>query len=148
MFEDLIRGWDGEETLVHYDAPTDTWMFICIHSTLLGPAAGGCRMKTYESTDDALRDCMRLAGGMTLKNAVGGLPMGGGKSVIAVSEVPPPGSERRAEIVRRFGMMVGSLKGSYWSGPDMNTSSADMDEIYRVAPYTFGRSPALGGSGD
>ena len=148
MFEDLIRGWEGEEVLAHYDAPTDTWMFICIHSTRLGPAAGGCRMKTYGSPAEALEDCMRLAGGMTLKTAAGGLPMGGAKSVIAVPEVPPPGSEHRARIVRRFATMLSSLKGTYWTGPDMNTSQSDMDVIYEVAPYTFGRSPRLGGSGD
>ena len=148
MFEELIRSWDGEEVLARFDADTDAWMFICIHSTRLGPAAGGCRVKTYASTDDALRDCMRLAEGMTLKNAAAGLPMGGGKSVIAVPDVLPPGSDLRARIVRTFGRMVGSLQGTYWTGPDMNTSQPDMDVIWEVAPFAFGRSPLLGGSGD
>ena len=47
MFEDLLRAWDGEEVVVRFDAPTATWMFVGVHSTGLGPAAGGTRMKVY-----------------------------------------------------------------------------------------------------
>ncbi|HEX9891106.1 MAG TPA: Glu/Leu/Phe/Val dehydrogenase dimerization domain-containing protein [Actinomycetota bacterium] len=147
-FEDLIRSWDGEEVLARFDEPAGAWMFVCVHSTLMGPATGGVRMKTYATPHEALLDCMRLSSLMTLKTAVSGLPMGGGKSVIAVPEVPAPGSEERRRVMERFGMMVGSLQGTYWSGPDMNTSEQDMDVLWDVAPYTFGRSPARGGSGD
>ena len=147
-FERLIRAWEGEGVLVHFDEPTGAWMFICVHSTRLGPATGGVRMKSYGSPQEALEDCMRLASLMTLKTAVCGLPMGGGKSVIAVPEVPGRDTEERRRVMARFGTMVDSLKGTYWTGPDMNTSEADMDVVWDVAPYAFGRSPARGGSGD
>jgi glutamate dehydrogenase/leucine dehydrogenase len=55
-FEDLLRDWDGEQALVKFDPPTGTWMFICMHSTRLGPAIGGTRMKVYPSPADALAD--------------------------------------------------------------------------------------------
>ena len=47
MFEDLLPAWDGEEVVVRFDAPSATWMFVCVHSTVLGPGAGGTRMKVY-----------------------------------------------------------------------------------------------------
>src|SRR5438445_5641462 len=83
-FEQVIEGWDGEQVVVRFDAPSVGWMFVCIHSRRLGPAAGGTRMKVYEAPSDALRDATRLAAGMTAKFAVAGLPFGGGKAVLAV----------------------------------------------------------------
>ncbi len=88
MFEDLLRQWDGEHVVVRYDEATGTWIFVCIHSTRLGPAMGGTRLKTYEEPAQALEDGLRLAAGMTRKLAVLGLPCGGGKAVLAVPEVP------------------------------------------------------------
>ena len=61
MLEDLIRTWDGEEVVVGYDEPSGTWMFVCIHSTRLGPAGGGTRMKPYAQPSDALRDARKRA---------------------------------------------------------------------------------------
>jgi leucine dehydrogenase len=143
--EDVLRGWGGEFALSAYDEPTGSWMFVAVHSTRLGPAAGGTRMKTYPGPADALRDATRLAGAMTLKMAVAGLPMGGGKSVLAV-----PGeldADQRRHLLLRHAHNVHSLGGNYRTGPDMNTSSADMDVLGEVTPYAFGRSPDRGGSG-
>ena len=83
MLEDLIREWDGEEVVVGFDEPSGTWMFVCIHSTRLGPAGGGTRMKPYAQPADALRDAMNLSEAMTLKMAAAGIPFGGGKAVVA-----------------------------------------------------------------
>src|SRR4029078_7449213 len=68
VFEDLLRSWDGEEVALRFDEPTGTWMFVCVHSTGLGPGGGGTRMKLYEEVADALRDGLRLSAAMTSKN--------------------------------------------------------------------------------
>ena len=120
MFEDLLRQWDGEHAVVRYDAASGTWIFVCIHSTRLGPAMGGTRLKTYDEPAQALEDGLRLAAGMTRKLAVLGLPCGGGKAVLAVPEVPS-GDERR-RLFERYADLIESLGGSYVTGPDVNTA--------------------------
>ena len=146
MFEDLLRRWDGEHVVARYDEPSGTWMLICIHSTTLGPAMGGTRMKVYASPAEALEDGLRLAGGMTRKLAVAGLPCGGGKAVLAVPSVPE-GDERR-RLLERYGELIDSLGGSYVTGPDVNTGEADLDVVGSRTPYVFCRSATNGGSGD
>ena len=146
MFEDLLRRWDGEHVVARYDEPSGTWMLICIHSTKLGPAMGGTRMKVYASPAEALEDGLRLAGGMTRKLAVAGLPCGGGKAVLAVPSVPE-GDERR-RLLERYGELIDSLGGSYVTGPDVNTGEADLDVVGSRTRYVFCRSAANGGSGD
>ena len=145
MFEDLLRAWDGEEAAVRFDAPTNTWMLVCVHSTRLGPAAGGTRMKSYAVPHDALRDGLRLASAMTRKNAVAGLPLGGGKAVLAVPEVPQ--GERRREILLRYAELVDALGGSYVTACDMNTSEHDMDVVAQRTVHVMGRTVEGGGSG-
>jgi leucine dehydrogenase len=145
-FEDLLREWDGEQTLVRLDAPTGAWMFICMHSTRLGPAIGGTRMKVYPSAADGLRDAMRLSAGMTRKTAIADLPYGGGKAVLAVTAMPK-GDERRS-LLLRYADVVESLAGTFLTGHDMNTSEADIDLIAERTPHVFTRSPERGGSGN
>lgn len=145
MIEELIESWDGEQVVARYDRPSGAWMFVCVHSTRLGPAAGGTRMKVYGSPGEALRDGMRLAEAMTAKYAVAGLPQGGGKAVIAVRELPG-GAQRRA-LLLRYADLVDSLGGTYVTAPDMNTSEADMDVVGERTRFVFGRSRAAGGSG-
>lgn len=145
MFEDLLRGWDGEETALRFDEPTGAWMFVCVHSTVLGPAAGGTRMKVYASPHEALGDGLRLAGAMTRKNAVAGLPLGGGKAVLAVPEIPR--GEARRTLLLRYGDLVESLHGTYRTACDMNTRSQDMDVVAERTSSVFGRTEAHGGSG-
>src|SRR4029450_7539551 len=69
-----VRGpapaWGGEEVVVRFDEPCATWMFVCVHSTVLGPGAGGTRMKVYAEPRDALRDGLRLSSAMTSQNAI------------------------------------------------------------------------------
>ena len=145
MFEDLIQDWDGEEVVVRFDAPADAWMFVCVHSTVRGPSSGGTRMKVYPTPTDALRDGLRLSEAMTRKNAVAGLPMGGGKGILAVSEVPR--GEARRGLLLRYGDLVASLGGTYVTACDMNTTAEDMDVVAERCPYTLGRTVEAGGSG-
>ena len=146
MFEELLRRWDGEHVVVRHDTESGAWMIVGVHSTRLGPAMGGTRMKPYASPAEALEDALRLAAGMTRKLAVVGLPCGGGKAVLAVPEVPT--GEARRRLLERYADLVDSLGGTYVTGPDVNTSAADMDVIGDRTPHVFCRSEANGGSGD
>ena len=146
MFEDLLRRWDGEHAVVRHDAETGTWMLVCIHSTALGPAMGGTRLKQYGEPAEALEDGLRLAAGMTRKLAVLGLPCGGGKAVLAVPEVPS--GEARRRLLQRYGDLIESLGGTYVTGPDVNTGEEDMDVIGERTAHVFCRSASNGGSGD
>ncbi len=146
MFEDLLRRWDGEHVVVRHDPPSGAWMIVGVHSTRLGPAMGGTRMKTYASPAEALEDALRLAAGMTRKLAVVGLPCGGGKAVLAVPELPT--GDERLRLLERYAELVDSLGGTFVTGPDVNTGEADMDAIGGRTPHVFCRSIANGGSGD
>lgn len=145
--ETLIREWGGETVIVHYDRPTGAWIFIAIHSTRLGPAVGGTRMKPYASVQAALQDAMRLAAGMTYKFATPGMEFGGGKAVIAIPADFE--AQSRPALLRRYGALIHQLGGLFSTGPDVGTSPADMDIIAETgAPYIFARTPAAGGAGD
>lgn len=144
-FESLIERWDGEEVVVHFDRPTGSWMFVCIHSTVLGPAGGGTRMRVYDSPGDGLADGMQLSAAMTRKMAVVDVPRGGGKAVLAVPQLPA-GEERKA-LLRRYADVVQSLGGTYRTACDMNTTPEDMDVIAERCAYVYGRSEAAGGPG-
>jgi leucine dehydrogenase len=146
VLDELIRAWDGEQVVIRYDHETETWMFVCIHSTARGPAGGGTRMKAYPTPSDGLEDAMRLAGGMTLKMAGIDVPFGGGKAVLAVPG--PLEARERRELLLRYGRLVDSLGGTYRTGPDVNTTVEDMDVIAERTPYVFCRSVDRGGSGD
>lgn len=145
MFEDLIREWNGEEVVVRFDDRQTAWMLVGVHSTVLGPAMGGTRMKAYEKPDAAMRDVLRLSGAMTLKNAAAGLPFGGGKAVLAVDAIPQGDDRRR--LLERYAELLASLGGTYVTACDMNTTVADMDVIGERCPSVLGRSPGNGGSG-
>jgi leucine dehydrogenase len=144
-FEELLDGWDGETAVVHLDRESGAWIFICLHSTRLGPAGGGTRMKAYPTPADGLHDAMRLSAAMTRKLAVAGLPFGGGKAVIAIDEIPR--GEARRGLFLRYGDLVASLGGTYRTSSDMNTGEADLDVVGERTPYVFGRSVAAGGAG-
>ena len=146
MLEDLIREWDGEEIVTGFDRPTGTWMFVCIHSTRRGPAGGGTRMKVYADPSDALTDAMRLSSAMTLKMAAVDIPFGGGKAVLSVPEIPRDDERRR--LLLRYGDLASSLGATFQTGPDVNTTSADMDVIAERHGHVYCRSQEHGGSGD
>lgn len=147
-FEELIGDWDGEQVVVHHDRPTQAWMFIGVHSTLIGPAMGGTRLKSYGSASEALDDVLRLSSAMTLKHAAADTPFGGGKAVIDVPEVPTPGSEDRRTLLLRYAELVRSLHGTYVTAADMNTGEKDMDIVGERTSHVLGRSKTNGGAGD
>ena len=107
---------------------------IAIHSTALGPAAGGCRRWAYASDDLALTDVLRLSRGMTYKNAVAGLPFGGGKSVILAREHAP----KSKALFEAFGRAVDSLQGRYITAEDVGISVEDMRVVRGQTPYVSG----------
>lgn len=145
--DDLIRQWDGESVFIRFDRVTSAWIMIAIHSSRLGPATGGTRMKSYLNFKEALQDALNLAKGMTYKFAVADFPRGGAKAVI---DLPPDFDQRaRAGLLRRYGTFIQQLGGLYETGPDLGTSPADMDIIAETgAPYVFCRTPQKGGAGD
>jgi leucine dehydrogenase len=145
-FQSLIEDWDGENVIIRHDRPAGAWILIAIHSTRLGPATGGTRMKSYPAPEAALADAMKLAEGMTYKYAVPGMARGGGKAVICVP--PDLDSQRRSGLLRRYGELLHRLGGYFQTGPDVGTSPADMDTIAQTgAPWVFCRTEAAGGAG-
>ncbi len=145
--EDLLRSWDGESVVLHLDRPTGAWIIIAIHSTHLGPGTGGTRLKHYPDLAAAARDALLLAEGMTYKFATIDFPRGGAKAVIAIPPVFDP--SERTGLLRRYGALIHQLGGLFETGPDIGTTSADMDLIAETgAPYVRARTPAAGGAGD
>lgn len=118
--------------------------FIAIHSTSLGPAVGGVRMRPYANDIEALNDALRLSRAMTYKAAMADLPLGGGKSVI----VGNPALDKSPALWEVFGRCLEKLGGDYIAAEDMGTNPSDMDAISRVSRYVVGTSCEGGGTGD
>ncbi|WP_424976826.1 Glu/Leu/Phe/Val family dehydrogenase [Leisingera sp. S232] len=118
--------------------------FIAIHSTRLGPAAGGLRMRPYTSEDEALTDVMRLSEGMTYKNAAAGLPLGGGKAVI----IGDPAKDKSPEPLRAFARAIEGLEGRYITAEDMGMSPADMAVLAEETRFAAGLADGAFASGD
>jgi leucine dehydrogenase len=127
---------DHEEVHFFADAATGLRTIIAIHDTTLGPAAGGCRMKSYASEQDAIVDALRLARGMTYKAVMADLPYGGGKSVI----IGDPHKDKSEALFRAFGRAVESLGGRYHTGEDMGVTMQDMDWAAQESAYVHGTS--------
>src|SRR3569832_1802781 len=118
-----ITNTDHEKVVIARDAASGYHGIIAIHSTLLGPAVGGTRFWNYQSENAALTDALRLSHGMTYKNALAGLPLGGGKSII-IGNINSPD---RVALLRAHGRFVDTLKGSYITAEDVGTSPADKE---------------------
>jgi leucine dehydrogenase len=144
VFEDLLQAWDGEEAVIRFDADSGAWMFVCIHSTALGPGGGGTRLRVYPTPADGLEDAMRLSGAMTRKFAAADIPRGGGKAVLAVPELPT--GEARRKLLLRYGDLVASLGGTYRTAGDMNISPADLDVVAERCPWVYGTTGRGGNS--
>jgi leucine dehydrogenase len=116
---------------------------IAIHSTALGPAAGGCRHWQYATDADALTDALRLSRGMTYKNAVAGLEFGGGKAVILADDAAP----KSPELFHAFGHAVEDLGGKYITAEDVGCSVEDMRQVNEVTGYVSGLPRSGGDAG-
>ncbi len=135
---------EWEQVLYCEDDRSGLKAIIAVHSTTLGPAAGGCRMYPYANFDDALTDALRLSRGMTYKNAAAGLDLGGGKSVI----IGNPATDKSPELMRAFGRFVDSLSGAYYTAEDVGTSVGDIEQAGEVTRYAVGLSKGEYASGD
>ena len=142
----MIRDWDGLAVVQAYDPPARARIFIALHDARLGMPVGGTRMKSYPSPEDALRDAMRLAEGMTSKWAGIGFGFGGGKCVVDV-ERPLEGEERRS-FFRRYGRLLEALDGAFATGVDLGTDPEDMDVLAGESRWVFGRDPEGRGTVD
>ena len=127
---------DHEQVLFCRDRSVGLTGIIAIHSMSLGPAAGGCRMHAYENEDAALADVLRLSKGMSYKNAMANLPLGGGKCVI----IADPSTPGKADLLRAFSKHVQSLSGRYWTAIDVGVGPADADVLAENCDYVFARA--------
>jgi len=143
LFDELAEG--GHEQVVHcHNAETGLRAIIAIHDTTLGPALGGLRMWPYEDEAAALTDVLRLSRGMTYKNALAGLNLGGGKAVI----IGDPRTDRSEALMRCFGRFLDSLGGRYITAEDVGMTETDMEYILRETQWVVGNATTRGGSGD
>jgi leucine dehydrogenase len=137
--EKTVPGY--ERVVLGMDEATGYRGIVVIHSTALGPAVGGTRYWSYATEEDAITDGLRLARGMTYKNALAGLPFGGGKSIVMRDG---DGADRE-QLFRAHGRMVNSLGGKYVTAEDVGTSPADMEYVLKETSYVGGLQ---GRSGD
>ena len=137
--------FDGHEQVVFcHDKDTGLKAIIGIHNTVLGPALGGTRMWNYTNEWEALNDVLRLSRGMTFKNSISGLNLGGGKAVI----IGDAKTQKTPELMRRFGQFVDSLSGKYITAEDVGMETKDMDIVNEVTKHVAGISVERGGSGN
>lgn len=131
---DYMERYGFEQVVLFHDKTTGLKGITVIHDTTLGPALGGTRLWNYKNEDEAILDCLRLARGMTYKNACAGLPLGGGKSVL-IGDVNTVKSEA---YFRAFGRYVQSLNGRYITAEDVNTTTRDMSYINMETNHVVG----------
>lgn len=132
--EPISTGTDHERVFFCRDPGAGYRGVIAIHSTAAGPAAGGTRFWSYPSEDLAVTDALRLSRGMTYKNAMAGLPLGGGKSVILKD------GDRidREALFRAHGRFIERLRGNYMTGEDVGTTPSDMQQVRRETRHVAG----------
>lgn len=134
----------GHEKVLRVEEPSlGLTGFIAVHSTALGPAAGGLRMRPYADEAAALTDVLRLSRGMTYKNAAAGLPLGGGKAVILGDP-----AQKTAQMLEAFGRAIDTLQGLYWTAEDMGMSPADMAHVAAGTAHVAGLPDGEFASGD
>ena len=144
MIVETLATYGHEQVVFCHNKDAGLKAIIAIHNTVLGPALGGTRMWPYQSEAEALNDVLRLSRGMTYKNAVAGLNIGGGKAVI----IGDPAKDKSEALFRAFGQFVESLGGRYITAEDVGIDVNDMEYVYRETEYVTGVHQVHGGSGD
>ncbi|WP_010543310.1 Glu/Leu/Phe/Val family dehydrogenase [Sphingomonas elodea] len=132
-----------EEVLMLKDVEAGLDGVIAVHSTVLGPGAGGCRLWHYADSEAAFADAVRLAEGMSYKNALAGLPLGGAKAVLR----RPAGDFDRGKLFRAFGRAVARLEGRYVTAEDVGTGVADMEAVAEATRHVAGLAQREGRPG-
>jgi leucine dehydrogenase len=125
-----------EQVLFCRDREAGLFAMIAIHDTTLGPAAGDCRMWPYASVSDAVTDVLRLSQAMSCKNALAGLPLGGGKSVI----MGDPNKDKNEKLLTSFARFVQRLDGQYYTAEDIGIGISDVEVLAKESDYVFGLS--------
>lgn len=145
----MTTGWgfpdfdDHEGVHLFTDAASGLRAVIAVHSTKLGPAGGGCRFWHYADSNQAITDALRLSRGMSFKNAMAGLPMGGGKGVVLADA----SRTKTPEMLKAFGRAIDSLGGRYVTAEDVGMSDIDMVTISSETKFVTGLPVASGRAG-
>jgi leucine dehydrogenase len=140
---DLVDFDNHEQVVFGSDDATGLKTIIAVHSTALGPAAGGCRFWDYVSDEEALKDVLRLSRGMTYKNAMAGLKLGGGKGVI----IGDPKKLKSNALFEAYGKQVNNLNGRYYTAEDVNITTGDMAVVNTVTDFVSGLEGKSGNPG-
>ena len=143
-----VDGSEHELLIVRRGRRTGVHTIVAVHSTVLGPALGGCRMWRHPSLEDAIDDALRLSRAMTLKAAAAQLSLGGGKSVIWAPAGPAPAGAFREQLLHDFADTLNMLGGLYITAEDVGTTADDMSALAGDSPYVVGRPTQSGGGGD
>ncbi|GLR48612.1 Glu/Leu/Phe/Val dehydrogenase dimerization domain-containing protein [Sphingomonas astaxanthinifaciens] len=139
-----LPDFDGHEAVSFVtDTATGLKAIVAMHSTHLGPAAGGCRFWHYADDAQALTDALRLSRGMSYKNAMAGLPLGGGKAVVLADA----NRTKAPAMLAAFGRAIDRMGGHYVTAEDVGMSVADMQAIARETRYVAGLPVAAGAVG-
>jgi leucine dehydrogenase len=144
MIFETIAKTGHEEVVFCHNQDVGLKAIIAIHNTVLGPALGGLRMWPYKTEAEALNDVLRLSRGMTYKNAVAGLNLGGGKAVI----IGDPATDKSEGLFRALGRFVNSLNGRYITAEDVGIDVNDMEWVFRETEFVTGVHQVHGGSGN
>ncbi|MBI2105857.1 Glu/Leu/Phe/Val dehydrogenase [Candidatus Woesearchaeota archaeon] len=114
----------GPEKIIEvYNPKVGMKGYAILDNMALGPAKGGIRMTPTVSMDEVAK----LARTMTWKNALAGLPFGGGKSGIIANpkEFSP---EKKKEIIEAFAKALKIIcPNLYVAAPDINTAEQEME---------------------
>lgn len=136
---------DHERVVIRQDPKTGMRLIVAVHSTVLGPALGGLRLRAYPGgLREALDDVLALSRTMTLKASAAGLHLGGGKAVL----IDDGREDLRRERLEGVARVVNELEGAYITAEDIGTTTADMDFLATRSPWVVGRSREHGGAGD
>ena len=144
IFQSIKDRGRHEQVVFCNDIKTGLRAIIAVHSTRLGPALGGCRMRPYKTEKEALTDVLNLSRAMSYKAAVAGLSLGGGKAVI----IGDPEKDKNARLFKSFGLYVSSLGGRYIAAKDAGVTAGDLQQISRGTRHVIGRPESEGGMGD